>query len=320
MKTTTDQLVCLPAFRIKPKLNMLIHGAYSITSPLYKLRGQTNTLLRMIWDWYLSMASHWNTTQGAVVVSSFRYLHSPSPEPIGVLRFPPPRGININMMPFVIGNKNSLPTYLHGYWDIIVDCDPEYRENGKIWYLTIDERELKQGEVHRRPGIHIESPGNILVRGSHKREKIYSSWGLGIIDTDRFEGGIFLASNISDSCKIWNCTLIDDDVIGPLGSLKRVKNCIPGSEIMCKANKLYWITDKTPHESLPMKANCYRQFFRLVTSKVTVWYDAHSSKNPLGVQPDCTIVYGDKFGEPIYDNINLHDEFCMCSQCCPQLH
>lgn len=31
-----------------------------------------------------------------------------------------------------------------------------------------------------------------------------------------------------------------------------------------KKNKLYWITDRTPHESLPMESQTYRQFFRLV--------------------------------------------------------
>ncbi len=218
-------------------------------------------------------------------------------------------------MPFLMGNRSSLPSCLHGYWGIIKDCYTQNLETGKTFYLSIDERELKQGEVHRKPGAHIESPGNILVRGSHKREIIYSGWGGGTM-TDRFKGGIFLASNISDSCKLWNSTLIDDDIIGPLGSLKRVKDYIPGSQIMCKENQLYWITDKTPHESLPMKTDCYRQFFRLVTSEVTVCYNSHSTANPLGIQPNCTVVYGDKFGEPIYDNINLHDALCICNQFC----
>ena len=43
----------------------------------------------------------------------------------------------------------------------------------------------------------------------------------------------------------------------------------------------------------------YRQFFRLVTSQVSLWYKDHSTPNPLGVKPDPDVtqtVVGDKFG------------------------
>ena len=42
----------------------------------------------------------------------------------------------------------------------------------------------------------------------------------------------------------------------------------------------------------------YRQFFRLVSSEVSLWYRDHSTPNPLGVLPDpalTTTVAGDKF-------------------------
>ena len=56
---------------------------------------------------------------------------------------------------------------------------------------------------------------------------------------------------------------------------------------------------RTPHESLALPQGGYRQFFRLVTSQVSLWYKDHSTPNPLGVEPDPTItrtVVGDKFG------------------------
>ena len=65
-----------------------------------------------------------------------------------------------------------------------------------------------------------------------------------------------------------------------------------------KPNRLYWMTDRTPHESLPLKAGTYRQFFRLVMSQVSLWYEDHSTPNPNGVKPDLTItkiVRGNKF-------------------------
>ena len=49
-----------------------------------------------------------------------------------------------------------------------------------------------------------------------------------------------------------------------------------------------------------MAERTYRQFFRLVTSQVSLWYRDHSTPNPLGVGPDPTIthtVVGDKFSE-----------------------
>jgi hypothetical protein len=47
----------------------------------------------MIWDFYISMGCHWNKAQGAVSVSSYFYLHSPLPVPLGLLTFPPPQGL-----------------------------------------------------------------------------------------------------------------------------------------------------------------------------------------------------------------------------------
>ena len=44
----------------------------------------------------------------------------------------------------------------------------------------------------------------------------------------------------------------------------------------------------------------YRQFFRLVTANVSLWYRDHSTANPLGVEPDrnvTKIVVGNKFSE-----------------------
>ena len=74
-----------------------------------------------------------------------------------------------------------------------------------------------------------------------------------------------------------------------------------------KPGQLYWITDRTPHESLPLKEGTHRQFFRIVTSDVSLWYKDHSTANPLGVEPDPTItkiVVGDKFSEEGVEIIN----------------
>ena len=49
-----------------------------------------------------------------------------------------------------------------------------------------------------------------------------------------------------------------------------------------------------------LKVGTHRQFFRIVTSDVSLWYKDHSTANPLGVEPDpkiTKIVVGDKFSE-----------------------
>ena len=40
-----------------------------------------------------------------------------------------------------------------------------------------------------------------------------------------------------------------------------------------------------------------RQYFRLVTSEVSVWYEEHSTPNPLGIKPpdSVKIIKGNKF-------------------------
>lgn len=51
---------------------------------------------------------------------------------------------------------------------------------------------------------------------------------------------------------------------------------------------------------MPLQEATFRQFFRVVTSNVSLWYKDHSTANPLGVEPDpeiTKVVVGDKFSE-----------------------
>lgn len=85
-----------------------------------------------------------------------------------------------------------------------------------------------------------------------------------------------------------------------LGDVEHLRGLMPEPGTDLEAGRLYWLTDRTPHESLPLQKGAFRQFFRLVTSQVSLWYSDHSTPNPLGVKPDPTItriVIGDKFSE-----------------------
>merc|ERR1711972_139009 len=111
-----------------------------------------------------------------------------------VIEFPPPQDININMMPFVIGSKESVPQAYAHYWPLIQKCqdvmDPD--EVGKIGYLTIHESLVEKGNSQRRPGLHVETPGNLRTSGCFQEQRYY--WGCGIIRADfsTVQGGIFM--------------------------------------------------------------------------------------------------------------------------------
>jgi hypothetical protein len=205
-------------------------------------------------------------------------------------------------------------------------------ELGQVCFLTVHESFVEAGKSHRRAGMHTDNPGKVLIRrkpqqktnapasagnegiGVSSRFKKHC-WGLGgchiinnINDRDGSDGhvmvlrgGIYMASTVDDTCEVWNCKIMPDsqekEIIGKLGDVEHLRKLMPSGEKM-KANRMYWMTDRTPHECLPIKEGTYRQFFRLVTSQVSLWYEDHSTKNPLGVVPNPSItkiVKGSKF-------------------------
>lgn len=96
-----------------------------------------------------------------------------------------------------------------------------------------------------------------------------------------------MASSVLNSCKVWDAQ-ISDDAVGPLGDIEHLRDLL-GEGTCMRARELFWLTDSTPHESMPLDHDAYRQYFRLVTSSVSVWYEKHSTKNRLGVVPDPTV-------------------------------
>jgi len=180
--------------------------------------------------------------------------------------------------------------------------------------------ETEQKRKHDEDGFHVKGGGDSQPYNGHR-------WGLGCChyvrqgaeeDTfrypnDRFssrlqhliessyvlQGGIYIASNLPNSSKAWDCR-VDVNAIGRLGDVEHLRGLMPGPGIEPEPGRLYWLTDRTPHESLPLKTGAFRQFFRLVTSQVSLWYADHSTPNPLGVKPDpaiTKIVRGNKFSE-----------------------
>jgi hypothetical protein len=231
----------------------------------------------------------------------------------------------VNMLPIELDDiKGTVPECCAGYLAILHLCRQRMqtgRRNGPkgmIGYLTIDERPCAPGESQRRGGLHVESPGVLPVIHSIEDLKYTMPgnfvpgaehhWGNGMMMRDEsFQGGIYMASNIADTCAVWNCRVDDPegDIVGVHGNIERLRPLLGPPTMKLGANELVWMTDKTPHESLPLPldmdaSGARRQYFRLVVGEVTAWFADHSTHNPLGVcpPPSVRIVTGNKFEIP----------------------
>lgn len=193
---------------------------------------------------------------------------------LGVVEFPRATGININMMPFIMGDHGTLPAWVRQHAPIIDRC-PVGDEAGKVGYLSISEGFVRAGGTQRRPGLHCEG---------HPR----AAWGGGGWGGRR---GLYMASNIEGSCAVWDARVKSP---GPGGDCEHMRGSL-GERSLMGAGQLWWLHDRTPHEALPVNINVHRQWFRLVTSDVSIWYAKHSTVNPLGVRAACREIHTDKF-------------------------
>ena len=109
---------------------------------------------------------------------------------------------------------------------------------GKVYYLTVQESSVEAGQSQRRPGLHVDRPGQVkmksesardVTRGRGSSDSYYGhGWGRGCAhsvggvqgdygykEEDRLVtyGGIYMASSVNNSCKVWNCG-VAEKVIG----------------------------------------------------------------------------------------------------------
>lgn len=246
------------------------------------------------------------------------------------LTFPAFQGINVNMLPIKYYDlANTLPADLNGYAPMIKQCFVSHwkmDENGvckigeydvdKVVYLTIHESVVDPGKTQRRSGLHIERP-TVMVPGKAKiyqrpskersaeitrnasatrEEYDYMSlaWGTGSWWNGIPVNGIYMASSVAESCALYPALIEKpEEVADEHGGVKCLRRVLP-APTLTKANTLYWLTDRTPHESLPMREGGHRQFFRLVVGPIGVWYAKHNTWNPL-CEPNAPICHDDKF-------------------------
>ena len=197
---------------------------------------------------------------------------------IAPVQFPTPSGIDINMMPIVLGDTATWTSAAFAYEAILAMCDFPQDE---VCYLSIHEAQLRVGESLRRPGVQTEATP-------------FGAWGGGSPRQGRepWDGktGIYQAST-DGRCRVWDEMT---DAVSLSGALVRPPE---GAGTLMEPGVLFWMTDRTPHESLPVQVAGWRQWFRLVSPNIAIWWAQHSTPNPTGLQlPDSVqVVEGNKF-------------------------
>lgn len=200
---------------------------------------------------------------------------------LGYIKFPSinyEKRININMMPFVIGDMTSIPKEYNHYINLINKCMIDESRFGEIGYLSIKESYVKINGVQKRAGIHIERRNN----------NVNNKYILNLYDKPKY--GIFMASNISNSCRIWDIEITESQRSQQLQKLQNLIKNPQCAQYEPKENELIWMTDRTPHMSLPLKQYAFRQWFRLIIDPIETWSSECDTINNLGIQPMCKII------------------------------
>lgn len=191
--------------------------------------------------------------------------------------FPASTGKRCLMMPYIQGRPESVPEqYRTGYEDIL---EKLVFEPGEVGYLTIDESIAVAGSPHRGArakygrALHTEAGiiGPKFVWGAVRKEPGTAyvwggQWGGSANVILEGDARILLANNLDDSCAIWPATHFatsSDGDIGDQADMYPYENAI-----MLKAGEVADIGILTPHESLPVKETCNRQFLRIISSGV----------------------------------------------------
>ena len=294
---------------VSPRLMPAAFAALSIGSSLASMVGPAGDDARQCWRGalyhdhtnefvrdYPHYIGHLKQNMHAVIVAR---------DP-GFFPAPSPSGININMMPIVLGDDASIPPEFHGYLPLLHACPLAGELQGQVGYLTIHESVIPEdGTPQRRGGVHTDGgyeyqpPAGEDAAGSFTLPLGRMEWGAVAGDcflpTAEWRGGVFLASNVAHSTRVWNAR-VAPAAIGAGGDLEPLRRALgPGLPLL--ANELCWLTDRTPHESLPLPAGTQRSFIRLVTGTLSAWFTHHSTANRLGIEAPAAVqrIAGNKF-------------------------
>lgn len=193
------------------------------------------------------------------------------------IEFPQYSGTRCLMMPYIQGEPDSLPEAYAPYRDIVSSV---FVRRGDVGFLTIDESLAVAGMPHR--GARARYPRALHTEAGIMRG-IYG-WGSGPVWGGRHavtlerDVRVLIASNVDDSCAVWDSEHEDTSTDGDIG---HASARYPYSAArLLKAGEVSEIGILTPHESLPVKRDVHRQFLRIVGAGVHGRED-YFTANPL---------------------------------------
>jgi hypothetical protein len=194
-------------------------------------------------------------------------------EIVGGVKLPTFRGTRILMMPLHLDDIFfSLPSNLR-QWTPIIKAMKSNNEGTA--YLTIDERYVRRGLRHRRPGLHVDG----------WNDKVLDSgvWGGGNYGS---RGWATVASHTG--CAVWNQSFEGEPKQwGDCSHLQ--EQCDPLRETRLRPSTIYRMGRLAVHETLPMHQSGYRQFVRLSMPSKGGW-PISCTPNPRGIKPDAEII------------------------------
>ena len=77
-------------------------------------------------------------------------------------------------------------------------------------------------------------------------------WGRGMMmEAEEINGGIYMASNVTNSTLFYDAEIKKEKMAKvPNGDCRFLRKYL-GNPIFSRADMIYWMTDRTPHEALP---------------------------------------------------------------------
>lgn len=195
------------------------------------------------------------------------------------IEFPEYSGVRCLMMPYIQGEPDSIPDMYKTYRDIVANT---YLERGSVGFLTIDESFVAAGSPHRGQrakfdrALHTEAGIRDIPGYYWGNPSPY--WGGRTEVRLDYDVEILLASNIEASCAVWDAEHADTTVDGDIGH--RSDEYPYDVARFLDAGEVARIGILTPHESLPLDDDTYRQFLRIVGSGVH-GRESYFTENPL---------------------------------------
>jgi hypothetical protein len=200
-----------------------------------------------------------------------------SQKEMNAIKFPPYSGTRCLMMPYLQGEPESVSDAYASYRDIVSSI---FIRKGDVGFLTIDESPATAGKPHRGQraryprALHTEAG---IVRGVYGWGDVPTWGGKRNVTLDR-DVRILVASNVTESCAVWDAEHEDTSADGDIG---HVASEYPYRDaVLLKKGEVREIGILTPHESLPVRRSVRRQFLRIVSSGVHGRED-YFTENPL---------------------------------------